>query len=109
MSGRTLPSSRWIASVVALAHGAVEVRLRIGFAAIWEALWAVGGRTPRLAVSLIRTATFNSRSRMVENSPIGMADSVRASRVASAPNLYAIPDACTMSLANPCYAVNTMG
>jgi hypothetical protein len=26
----------------------------------------------------------------------GMADFVRASRVASAPNLYAIPDSCTM-------------
>jgi hypothetical protein len=27
---------------------------------------------------------------------VGMADSVRASRVASEPNLYAIPDGCTM-------------
>jgi hypothetical protein len=27
---------------------------------------------------------------------VGMADSVRALRVASAPNLYVIPDVCTM-------------
>jgi hypothetical protein len=27
---------------------------------------------------------------------VGMADSVPAQRVASAPNLYVIPDACTM-------------
>jgi hypothetical protein len=34
----------------------------------------------------------------------GMADSVRASRVASAPNLYAIPDVCTMPICEslPC-------
>jgi hypothetical protein len=29
---------------------------------------------------------------------VGMADSVRASRVASAPNLYAIPDGYTMPI-----------
>jgi hypothetical protein len=32
----------------------------------------------------------------VSSASVGMANSVRASRVASAPNLYAIPDSCTM-------------
>jgi hypothetical protein len=36
--------------------------------------------------------------RRVSSAKVGMADSVRASRVASAPNLYAIPDVCTMPI-----------
>jgi hypothetical protein len=38
----------------------------------------------------------SENGKSVSSASVGMADSVRASRVASAPNLYAIPNDCTM-------------
>ena len=44
------------------------------------------------AVIFLRRILGSENGRRVSSAVAGMADSVRASRVASAPNLYAIPD-----------------